>query len=490
MTRKKCLGEFNSDIASTQGKQHFLVNENIAFPATASAKWSANYKYLKIVREVRQYYIAKRPLYILTSGPVAATSLQSVLLELQTATAVAAEFPLPDNRLFWQAFNSGLTVAQAKQWRQCLAQQNMQFNAVPSLVSSLSVAGMYAARQLVFQYIQQLPKQAIICWLDSDLAITALVPSQTNTDNLSLYQAWPWLHLVWHYAEYHPNINVAIGDVVGDPPVPASSTLLTNLKDIRAAITQSDSMLLGLQRWKIPDPAYDLTELKERTRANYNFPLLCLDGDFNPLEHGLINALLWSGTVARPLVADPIVMYNPHRPWYIRGGVTILLKPSARKTPLPHLYWAAAPCRRADSFWMLKACSAKTAGHFAYPLLHRREAFVGDLPALIASFKERGMTDLIGASAIKAAGKNIGNRLLSPTAIEAQLSDRVLKSTQCLSQAQQVLHTCQPFINAQTYDAVYQACVELINESLVLPVAECAHTLSEQINYYLIGESR
>ena len=441
--------------------------------------WAQNPAFRALVRRIRRRAAILRPLHIVTAGPISLGALKALQLELQLAASIAG--PLPGGLLHWHALDSGLSKWKIGIWRRRLQQCGLRFRAEPSRKTLPSVAGMYSARQAARRTIAALPENAIVCWLDSDLETTTLCPGADGEP--VLMPALPWLHLVWRYAERHPHVRVAVGDVVGDPPIPASATLFANLRDLLCARAHPNLIIAGEGRWFMRDAAYDLSDVADRAE-DILFPLLHQSGDFQPLQYGIAQALLWRGTLARPLVANSDTMFNPHRPWYIRGGLTILFDKSLAAIPVPCFSCEGMPVRRGDSFWMLKAASAQTAGHFPYPLLHRRGAFAGSTDALIDSFIGRGLSGFIGSSAIKAAGK-AAKRGVTRAAMEEQIGIRHARAERCLALALQLLRNHRAALPRPTHDAISQACAGLLHALRSLGQKECALQMCRQINHYL-----
>ena len=471
------MGWYNSTVYPHQLKSHLCK------------PWTQNPAFCELAQGIRRQARNLRPIYIVTSGSVSLHALEAVYLELQLAEVIS-KIALPKNLLYWEALNTEIDQPAIEKWVCRFNRYGLNLRAQPSVKAPVSTLGMYAARRAAGEKISNMPDDAIVCWLDSDLEMTALCP--TTEKELALIPSWPWLHLVWDYAQRHSaNVSVATGDTIGDPPLPASSVLLTNLLDLLSnhQYKQPSNGVHGLERWEIADPAYDLSDLDSRPQVI--FPLLPSKSAWQPLEYGLINALLWRGTLARPLVASLNTMFNPHRPWYTRGGLTILLDKRAAMTPVPCLRHQDTTCRRGDSLWMLKATCQKKAGHFPYPLLHRRGAFSGTTDTLIASFVERGMADLLGASAAKAAGScvNRSERTLRPDDVRTQLDTRQKKLLNCLNQAQQLLCDNKTDLPAEAYEAISQSCALLIKAAQTLALQECAVNLCQQVNQYLEGNS-
>ena len=453
-----------------------------------ASPWSQDLIHRRLVSRIWRRVDCLRPIYIVTSGALSRWALESVLLELQGARDVL-QAPLQPRMLYWEAMDSGLSQSEIAEWHSKLLKHGMSLRAEPSQEGIATVSGMYAARKAAAERIRSLPDNAIVCLLDADLEMTALSPNERG--ELALVSPWPWLHEVWAYAARFPDLDVFVGDVTGDPPLPASSTLLSNLRDLILPKSCADKVLSGPERWLIRDAAYDLSTLNGRSEEML-FSLLPDSGGYQPLQHGVLQALLWGGALARPLVTNGFTMVSPHRPWYIRGGLTILLNKSLAESPVPHFLCQGQSCRRGDSFWMLKMTSESKAGHFPYPLLHRRAPFVGNTDELINSFVERGIADLIGASAIKAAGQRIvvETNSLRPCDIHRQLEKRQSRQELVLRQSQQLLRDHRNALPAEIFEAVSQACSDLLSKIRALPHKDCAAEMYAQINHYLRTEDK
>ena len=102
--------------------------------------------------------------------------------------------------------------------------------------SSSGISELTNARECALQYIRNLNKDdnPIILWLDDDLAFDALI---VRDNQVHLSRPWSFFHEVWRFHESNPEVEIGLGDVTGAPPLPSSSTLLTNLTDLESAIT-------------------------------------------------------------------------------------------------------------------------------------------------------------------------------------------------------------------------------------------------------------
>ena len=247
------------------------------------------------------------------------------------------------------------------------------------------------ARVAVLEYIRAMPHDdnPIIAWLDDDLSFDALIPNDgAPMKNLT----WSWLHEVWNFHEENPDVAIGLGDVMGSPPLPASSTITSNLLDLQAFQTKQ-KVVNDSNRWAQFDYYYDISETRE---------------DFSPwpmiyeIERSsrskFLHDILVNGVIARPLVITQELLLNPRKNRYVRGGNTIVY----------NLKWLDAidhpniP-RRGDTIWVLKAGKdGAKIRHFPVPLYHHREQIDADWDVVsescIATWCKRIEDDLIGSS--------------------------------------------------------------------------------------------
>lgn len=252
--------------------------------------------------------------------------------------------------------------------------------------SSSGISELTNARECAMQFIRKLPKDdnPIILWLDDDLAFDALI---TQNSEVGLSRPWSFFHEVWRFHEMYPEIDIGLGDVTGVPPLPASSTLNTNLLDLNANISgiaaRSDK-----ERWTESDYYYDLSDL---SRNNQPWTM-----DSSRIG---TNKTLWKileeGTLARPLVATSSnFLIQENR--YIRGGNTIIFNHGLlHETDHPKIP------RRGDTIWSLMVQKrGGRLGHFPLPLRHIRDNFDDNWTpdSALNNWIRRLKVDLIGAS--------------------------------------------------------------------------------------------
>jgi len=252
--------------------------------------------------------------------------------------------------------------------------------------SSSGISELTNARECALQFIRNLPKDdnPIILWLDDDLAFDSLI---TQDGEVKLCSPWSFFHEVWRYHEMYPGVDIGLGDVTGAPPLPASSTLHTNLVDLNASISGTDSRT-DIRRWSERDYYYDLSD-HNRNSEPWSIPNLNLES-----EEILWN-LLEVGTLARPLVvSNPSLTIQQDR--YVRGGNTIVFNTRW----LNEIDHPKIP-RRGDSIWALMVRNqGGKLGHFPLPLRHIRDIRSEDWTSKdsLTNWLRRLEVDLIGAS--------------------------------------------------------------------------------------------
>jgi len=252
--------------------------------------------------------------------------------------------------------------------------------------SSSGISELTNARECALQYIRNLNKDdnPIILWLDDDLAFDALI---VRDNEVHLSRPWSFFHEVWRFHESNPEIEIGLGDVTGAPPLPASSTLLTNLTDLKSAIIGTSSRN-DAERWNESDYYYDLSD---HIRSSEPWKYEISDFDCEEILWDLIEV----GTIARPLVvSNSSLVIQDGR--YVRGGNTIIFNHE-----LMHDYDHPKIPRRGDSIWalMIKK-SGGCLGHFPVPLRHIRDIrYTNWSPQnALKNWLRRLEVDLIGAS--------------------------------------------------------------------------------------------
>ncbi len=214
-----------------------------------------------------------------------------------------------------------------------------------------------------------LSDEPIALVLDDDLGFDALL---SGPSGMSEGAPWPWFHAVWAFHEAHPDVDVGLGDVTGAPPVPASSTLATNLTDLEHALRG----LPGRQdaaRWSEPDYYYDLAEIPVDPRSHSDLP--AWHEDWHGDDSKALDALMVQGLLFRPVVATPTTVAREPQGRVVRGGNTILFHPRWLELPHPLPRLGTRRLRRADTVWVQAAISLHRCRvrHFPFPLHHFRD---------------------------------------------------------------------------------------------------------------------
>lgn len=285
--------------------------------------------------------------------------------------------------------------------------------------SSNGISKLNNARECAQNFIRNLSKEdnPIILWLDDDLAFDALTVSENQ---VCLSHPWSYFHEVWHYHENSPDIDIGLGDVTGAPPLPASSTLWTNLIDLEAHFSNRPTRVDN-EKWSEDDYYYDLSDRERSTRP---WPI-------SQGELGEVEDILWSlievGSLARPLVANSSTLAMKQER-YIRGGNTIIFNSHwldiVDNPKIP---------RRGDTIWTLTVRNmGGSLGHFPIPLRHIRDPMTeGWTPqGAKSNWLRRLEVDIIGASFQRWYANPMS--LLSPEEI---LVDRCKKQLQIFDDA-------------------------------------------------------
>lgn len=233
-------------------------------------------------------------------------------------------------------------------------------------VATSSQASIAAGRRAALQVIARLDcrDSPIVALLDDDLAFDSLL---SGPEGIRCAAAWPWLPALWAYHAEHPDVDVALGGVTGAPPLPASSTLATNLRDVVAALDGCPTLNTPA-RWSEDDYYYDLSPVRT---VDEPYPLL--DSLQEPAS--LIEALMIHGTLARPLVATPTSIVRARSSPIVRGGNTVVFNHALLRLPHPEPRLGRLSLRRADTVWVQAVVRLHRyrIGQLAWPLRHLRE---------------------------------------------------------------------------------------------------------------------
>ena len=210
----------------------------------------------------------------------------------------------------------------------------------------LEVNGIGTAREactIIATCALDLSDNPIIWFLDDDLQFRQLGINKSEMLELNHHQNL--FEEAWSYHERHPNTAASLGGVTGCPPLPASSSLLCNMRDLLASVNGELEMEHDSNRWDIPDYYYDLSE--HIGRKNTIFP--------NPNEGestDTIDALLCHGMLFRPIVLTNVAMCNIESERLVRGGNSLIYDLSTFvSNPYPTLELRGIRTRRGDTVW-------------------------------------------------------------------------------------------------------------------------------------------
>ena len=302
-----------------------------------------------------------------------------------------------------------------------------------------------SSRLIVQNYIKRFSKNGNS--LDDDLCFKSLHPGKNGVFEDF---AWSWFHEIWKFYETNQEVEIALGDVIGAPPLPASSSLLTTLKDIFAMINLEKT---SQPNWSEIDYYYDLSE--ERT----NFDPWKIDESIFSLEKNkLLYQILVNGSLTRPLVAIKKSTNIIQKNRYIRGGNTIYFS-----TKWIKLIEHPEIPRRGDTAWSLvaKKFGAKIS-LFPFPLFHLRENIDNtfDWEKIGEKWIKRMLEDLSGAS--------IQRWMLSESdcknkAIEI-FQKRVTAQKKILKESQKLIE--RNLLNKSNFFEIFTILKNLINKSL------------------------
>jgi hypothetical protein len=471
-------------MVGTQSSSHtfrdFHLSEKESYFSDLETQWWEQPFYTQIVKKIR--ITGKdgnlRPIAIVTSGPISRPSIDSLELELGKAKEVTG-VALPSGSLSWHALNHELCASESAEITGILDRVGAEFIiAGEAHVGDDKTSNMYDARAAVQTYIQRLEGDPIICWLDSDLEFSTLV---ANEDELKVNQPWPWVHMVWDQWLNGERVDIAIGDVTGDPPIPASSTILTNLRDL----AQKGEVANG-SRWSIRDPAYDLSEI---AKPDVLFPQC--NGNW-PSQLGIVESILWKGTLNRPLVASEEILSQPHRPWFVRGGLTVIYNREAMYTSTPRFNCMGFTARRGDSYWLVYNIQNMgfTVGNFPFPLLHCRGELNIDRVELIRSFRSRFFGDFFGAASLKGTVSSLNSNISAlGENIHSAISARAARSKEVLELALAELKVLNGAISPTGSATIERALIETLSELSGMDLKQVGNELYLQIAEYLEVES-
>ena len=439
----------------TSDSNFSLINQ--AFEKTwfedLDVPWFEKKLFNEYVSKIRNHIESKdyRSIVILTSGKVELNVLTSLYIELQMGLEVS-KIDIPSGLVTWYALNSELVESSQTNWSTKFSDVGLTLSfSSPSITGNTATERMYDARKAVQDFSQTLDGDPIICWLDSDLSYNTLVATK---DGVAVQCPWPWLHMVWYLEQKYPRADLLVGDYTGDVPLPASSTLYTNLMDYIHSPTKMKP------DWSIRDPAYDLTG---ENRVECVFPEL--KGHWNQ-DFSLDVKLLWHGTYSRPLVSNHAILSKPHKHRNVRGGNTIIFNTDLMKIPTPRFSFKSLMIRRGDSIWLTKVLSmGYESGHAPFPLLHFRGNFDGSIEELITNFTHRSLSDLIGASILKAMiqFQNIGSEDYAALFMDV-LERRMIQLRNLMLDSKIILQSSKSDTDSKSIGSVLEAIVQLFEK--------------------------
>lgn len=454
-----------------------FTKDSTNFFSVIGGPWWEHQVYTNVVNELRESVkdTDYREIWIVTSGPISTESIDSVLLELEKANEITTS-KLPNGLFQWHALNHTLKESKVVEIKNRFKLNRASFISVSEFYHHTnSSEEMYDARDSVRAYVESKSENPIVCWLDSDLIFSTLIPKDGA---LEIIQTWPWLHMVWHYWRKFPEVDVWVGDVTGDPPIPASSTIYSNLLDLT-----NTNNTMGSERWEIRDPAYDFSDLNEM-----NKPFPPIESDWCHLTD-INEILLWGGTLFRPLVASKNILIKPHRPWFVRGGVTVLFSKRALNQKTPRFHYGRYALRRGDSFWVVKSklVHGLVIKHWPFPLLHKRRSTGLNMPDLVQSFHDRYVGDLIAACCLK----SLIISMESEIDFQVQFRDNLIKRG---AQAIDLFKQCKDLLTdlddeTFDYDRLYlnSALEYLINTTQQIDYYDVAEHVSQQVIQFMEG---
>lgn len=465
----------------TSDSNFSLINQ--AFEKTwfedLDVPWFEKKSFKQYVSKVRNHIESKdcRSIVILTSGKVELNVLTSLYLELQMGLEVS-KIDLPSGLVTWYALNSERDESSQTNWSTKFSDVGLTLSfSSPSITGDTATERMYDARKAVQDFSQTLEGDPIICWLDSDLSYNTLVATK---DGVAVQCPWPWLHMVWYLEQKYPLADLLVGDYTGDVPLPASSTLYTNLMDYIHSPTNVEP------DWSMRDPAYDLTG---ESRLECIFPEL--KGHWNQ-DFPIDVKLLWHGTYSRPLVSNHAILSNPHKHRNVRGGNTIIFNLDLMKIPTPRFSFNSLMLRRGDSMWLTKVLSmGYESKHAPFPLLHFRGDFSGSISELISNFIHRSISDLIGASILKSIIQ-LQNKVISDyTSLFTDVFEtRISKLRSLMVDCKIILKSYKSETESIHLRYVLEAITRLIEELEKISVEEISSSflLQHVVNYMEVEE--
>ncbi len=231
----------------------------------------------------------------------------------------------------------------------------------------------------------------IIWFLDDDLQFRQL--RNTECGNISLDHHQNLFEDVWSFHERNPTVVSSLGGVTGCPPLPASSSLLTNLQDLSSHVRGGESFSVNDNRWDIPDYYYDLSENPGRVDTVFPNP------EWEPVGN-LRDAILCHGSLFRPVILTEKRMNSVESNRLVRGGNTLIYDLSSFvSNPYPTLEIGNLRTRRGDTIWSCFTSFIDGGKILSHNMLlhHGRDSIHWD-EAQRSRFIQRMLADLYGAA--------------------------------------------------------------------------------------------
>ena len=127
-----------------------------------------------------------------------------------------------------------------------------------------------------------------------------------------------------------------------------------------------------------------------------------------------------------------------------------------------------------------------TAGHFPFPMLHRRSSNVCDSSELVQSFQSRFFADLFGAAALKGTVQSLENRDDNlHDCIKKALLSRASHSVNVLSEALETLPLVNGELSKADFTLIDEALTNTIAKLKSVDIEGAALELHEQIQQFL-----
>jgi hypothetical protein len=206
----------------------------------------------------------------------------------------------------------------------------------------------------------------------------------------------------------------------------------------------------------------------------------------------ILESILWKGTLNRPLVASQDILSQPHRPWFVRGGLTIVFNREAMSTSTPRFKYMGFTARRGDSYWLVYNIQNMgfNVGNFPFPLLHCRGDLNSNGVELIQSFRSRFFGDFFGAASLKGTISSLNDSMSGlEEHIYSAISARATRSREVFELALSELKVLNGAISSSESALIEQALIETLCELNGMDLKKVGNVLCLQIAEYLEVES-